>query len=233
MHKRTGALGLVRVLVLDHLHDAALVGDDPAVLQCVGRLEAEHDRGGGVVGVEPLDHRAHRLGADERDVAVEHQHVAVEAGERVPRLLHRVAGAQLRRLHRELRPAGELRFELLAQVADHDHGVRRRELGERGHQVLDHRPPGDRVEHLVAGALHPRALARGEDDSGEWSHGFPHATGLATIRLRFPYACPKAQGMADFPLRSSGSTSTARWSIRTAISPRRSTTRCSSPGARP
>ena len=35
--------------------------------------------------------------------------------------------------------------------------------------MIEHRPPGDRMQHLVDVGLHPRALAGGEDDGGEGS----------------------------------------------------------------
>ena len=38
---------------------------------------------------------------------------------------------------------------------------------ERIDQVEQHRPPGDRVEHLVQVGLHPRAHAGGQDDRGD------------------------------------------------------------------
>ena len=89
-----GALFLVGVLVFDHHRDpAVIVSKDATVLQRVFRFEAEHDHGRRVGRVQPLDHRAHRLGAHERHIAVEDQYVAVEAGQRLFRLLHRMAGA--------------------------------------------------------------------------------------------------------------------------------------------
>ena len=44
---------------------------------------------------------------------------------------------------------------------------RRRRPARASTDVVDHRPPAELVEHLRARALHPRALAGGEDDGGE------------------------------------------------------------------
>ena len=73
--------------------------------------------------------------------------------------------------------SGGHRLDLFALVADHHHGPRRRERGDAVEQVGEHRPPRNRVQHLVQIGLHPRALACGEDDGGDLSgHGAPNRT---------------------------------------------------------
>ena len=52
-------------------------------------------------------------------------------------------------------------------ICDH-HLPLRRQLPRACEQVFEHRPPGDRVEHLVQVAFHAGALASGENDDGEW-----------------------------------------------------------------
>src|SRR5205085_4800627 len=59
------------------------------------------------------------------------------------------------------------RLDLVAAASDHDHRAGGAEAGQSGEQMLDHRPPGDRVKHLVDVGFHARALAGGKDHSGE------------------------------------------------------------------
>ena len=58
-----------------------------------------------------------------------------------------------------------------APVADHHNRTARLKFRDTRQKVLDHRPPGNRVEHLVQVAFHARALARGKDDNGQITHG--------------------------------------------------------------
>ena len=168
------ALGLAGILVLDHLHDPVALGDDAAISQRIGRLKAQHHHRRIVRAVQPLDHHPHRRRADEGNVAIKNKHVALEPGQRALRLLHRVAGAELRILHRDRRAVTQLRLELIAAMPGHHHRAGRRKFGGAGQQMLDHRPPGDRVQHLVQLAFHAGALAGGEGDDCEGGIGSAH-----------------------------------------------------------
>ena len=91
----------------DRREPAAVVEHQPAVAAGVGGLEAEHHHGR--AGRPRVEHRLQRLRADERGVAVEDDHVAVEAGERRRRLQHRMAGAELLAPARRRRGPGRSR----------------------------------------------------------------------------------------------------------------------------
>ena len=96
-----GTLAVVGILVLDHPGDPVARRDHPAILQRVFRLETEHDRFGTVGSVQSLHQRAHGFGADEGHVAVQHEHVAFEAGKRGLGLLHGMSRPELRFLKDE------------------------------------------------------------------------------------------------------------------------------------
>ena len=157
--------------MLDHLEHAAVLRNHPAILQRVFGRKAQHDNRGRIGGVEPLDHRGHCLCAHEGHVAIENQHVAFETGQRLARLQHGVAGAQLRLLHGNRRAVTQRLFELLAPVPGHHDLPRRRQTGGAGHQVGEHRSPGDGVKHLVQVAFHASALAGGKNDKSEGRGG--------------------------------------------------------------
>ena len=94
-------------------------------------------------------------------------------------------GAQLLALPRDLDTrGGDRRFDLLAARADHDDAARRPGLVQTVDQVDQHRPPGDRVQHLVQIGLHARTLARGKDDDGERTgHGDVACHGRLAISI--------------------------------------------------
>ena len=74
-------------------------------------------------------------------------------------------------------------LDLLRLVTnDHDpgHGP---EPVDRGEQVQQHRPPRNRVQHLVQIGFHPRSLAGGKDDGGD---GPDHGRLNRTETLPFP-----------------------------------------------
>ena len=166
----TGALGLVRVLELDHFLDGGIgMGDDAAVLQRVVGLEAEYDHGGRIGRAQPVEHILHGLRLDKGRIAQQHQHVACEVLQRLFRLRDRVAGAELRLLHHAFGAAADLVLDLLALVADDDDGARGRQSFDRSHQMLDDRAARHGVKDLVQPAIEAGALARGKDDGGEFA----------------------------------------------------------------
>ena len=62
---------------------------------------------------------------------------------------------------------GDRRLDLLAALADDDHALVGAERVDPVEQVQQHRPAGDRVQHLVRVGAHPRALPGGKDHDGE------------------------------------------------------------------
>ena len=96
-----------------------------------------------------------------------------------------MAGAVLRFLHRNCRAPAQRSLELFAPAADHHHLPLGHQFGGARQQMIDHRPPGDRVEDLVQVAFHPRPLARGKNDDCEGGVG-THDPRFASNRLRFP-----------------------------------------------
>src|SRR3546814_3989400 len=57
--------------------------------------------------------------------------------------------------------------DVLALRADHDDGALDADGMDRVQKMEDHRPPGERMQDLGQDGFHPRALACGEDDSGD------------------------------------------------------------------
>jgi hypothetical protein len=167
--------------MLDHLGDRAVIArDHPAVAERIRGAEGQNYGCRRIGGVQPVQHPRHRFRADERHVAVEHEHVAIEPGERCPRLRHRMPRAELFRLHRHACavPRGERLYLLTPRTHDDDLGGRLQRL-HTVQQMGEHRLPGDRVQHLVQRGAHPRALAGGKNHGGEragrrgetWFHG--------------------------------------------------------------
>ena len=79
-----------------------------------------------------------------------------------------MAGAELLALRHHLdAERRHRRLDLVAARADHHHAALGRQFLDAGEQVEQHRPAGERVQHLVLVRLHPRALAGGEDDGGK------------------------------------------------------------------
>jgi hypothetical protein len=95
-------------------HDAAVAGG-------VGQLDGQQRQ---LFAAAGLHQRAGRFGAQQGHVAVEDQRDAVGVVQHGHGLLHRVAGAQLRHLAHEDRPAGRGRgFDLFGPVAGDHHGA--------------------------------------------------------------------------------------------------------------
>ena len=131
------------------------------------RVRAEAENGDAGARVDFVCERAHGLRLHQRRVGVEHEHGAAGALQRGHRLHHRIARAARRRLHRDRRVgprgAGAL-ADFRRVIADDDAEPRRRQRRGGGEHVLQHRPAGDRVQHLGRFRAHARALAGGEHD---------------------------------------------------------------------
>ena len=111
----------IGVLEFNHFGDPVTGGNDPAIGERIGGFEAEHHDRRRIGGVEPVEHPAHCRRADERHIAVKHQHIARKPGQRAFGLPDRVRRAMLRILHRDVGAAPQRRFELVAPRTDHHH----------------------------------------------------------------------------------------------------------------
>ena len=143
-------------------------GDQPTIGAGLAEPHADHhDRG--VRRAPALGEQApERRRRDQRRVAIEHQHVAREAGERararratawaVPRCSCWTTVSAGRDGRRRPRPCRAPRPRAVRAGAS---GATRRQ------NVLDHRPVGDLVQHLGQVGSHPRALAGGKHQDGE------------------------------------------------------------------
>src|SRR5690606_9471791 len=155
------------VLLLHDAHDdAVLVAHHAAIARGILETHGEKAEGNGSGGARELPQRVAR---QQRHVAVEDEHAAPEAGERLARALHRVRGAELLLLldeaQRRFREAGFERLaHLLGAVADHDDDRIATELDGALDTVYDEWFTESGKENLRTRTLHPSALARGEDD---------------------------------------------------------------------
>ena len=156
------------VELLDDVREVPVaVAHDAAVAERVGQ-DGRRQRQGGISVAMRCEQILERRAADERQVAGEHDHVAV-VRQLAGRHLDRVAGAELFLLLDEddaiiaCHTAERLHDELLA-VPDDDDDLVGPGLERRVEQVPEHRPPAHLVQRLGQRRLHPRALAGGEDD---------------------------------------------------------------------
>ena len=95
-----------------------------------------------------LDHPRQRVAAQERRVAVEHEHFAVEAPERLAAQLYRVSGAALLRLEHELGAAREALLHGLGAEPHHHEAALGAERRDGLEDEPEHRPAADLVQHL-------------------------------------------------------------------------------------
>src|SRR5665647_3304150 len=113
----------------------------------------------------------------QRHVAVQHNHVALEAGQRLQAGAHGVAGAAALVLHGAFATHGQdLGDLILVGARDHDDALRRdAECGVD--DVGEHGPAAHLVQHLGDVGLHARADTRRQDHDGQrralacWSVG--------------------------------------------------------------
>jgi len=175
-----GALLVVaQIAVLAHHHDVAVLAQDaPVAGRVVDDARGERERRRRPALVEGPDHRAQVVAADERDVAVHHEHAHRLPPDRRQPDARRVARAALLLLHRRAHPLprerpGEIRLEVLAPVADDDDHLSTPRVQGGLHGVVDDGEAGDRVHHLGKRALHSRPLPCRKHDGGRRLHGSP------------------------------------------------------------
>jgi hypothetical protein len=160
------AFGGVRVLLLDDpANRAARVAHDAPIAGRVG----EFDRQQADPRPRAVDQSREGFGPHQRHVAVQNQRRPVVLEQR-RRLLHRMSGTELRLLQNQLQVAAVRysRAHPIGPVADHRDYVGRgaarlRDRSRGGDHVRQHRPSGDRMQHLRQVGAHALALAGGQD----------------------------------------------------------------------
>ena len=148
--------------MLDDAGDiVARVAHDPPVPARIVQVRGQHGEAAAPRFPQPLQ----GLGAHERDVAIQDQHVGI-AREVRHRLLYCVAGPELLGLQHPLDVGvGERSAHRLGAVAvDHDH-LARLERARRGEHVGEQRPAGERMQDLGQLRAHALALARRENEN--------------------------------------------------------------------
>ena len=166
------------VLLLGDLDEcSAGVADDATVSGGVLDHRAQDGRGRGGCAMGG-DESGERGGVQERDVATDHDDVALEiGGQGVDPQLDGAPGARSvvlvdnERLGHQFEDRGRHRVAL---VPHHRDRVGRRQLTRGRQHMPDQRNPGERMQHLRPRTLHARALPGGENDDGE--AGVCHAT---------------------------------------------------------
>ena len=159
------------------LHDRAhrtVLAHDAAVAGRVGHFNAQQRE---LFSAAAGDQLAQGRRLDQRHVAVQDQRGAV-VGQEGRRLLHGMAGPQLRLLAREarrraaagLRPAIHGRLNIGRAVTGDHHHVANRQRCHRIHDMLEQRTAGQTVQHFGQAALHARSLARRHDDHIDCCH---------------------------------------------------------------
>ncbi len=126
------------------------------------------------------DHLVKRLPGEKRRVGADDEHVAVEPLECGRGALERVAGPPLILLHGEFhrRQAAERVLDLLPLVSHHAYDPVGPHLLHGEEHVADHLPPGEGMQDLDEGGLHPRPLPGRQDHGRERrrplsAHGAP------------------------------------------------------------
>ncbi len=167
-----GALLRGGVRLFDDLHKVTgRVADDPAVATGIGDPGGQHG-GRSLPGLVLADQRGQGRAAQQGRVRVGHHDRAVIQPDRLDRGAHRVPGTALVVLdHRDRvgRMLGQVRGDLVAPVADHHDEPGWARLPGGDQNVTQQGCAADRVQHLGGLGLHPRTLARGEDDYCSWT----------------------------------------------------------------
>ncbi len=159
-----GVACVAGLLGLDDARDRpAGVAHDPAVAARVLEHGGGHRGGGAAVGVR-LYELGDRVGADERNVAAEHDRR--RAGlDQIGGRAHRPAGPVRALLHGQLDSLGQHVGKRPRRRIDHHDAPRAgRERG--AHRPQHHRDAAQLVQNLRRGRAHTRTLACGQDQDG-------------------------------------------------------------------
>ncbi len=154
-----------RILLLDDGGDVpGGIADDAPVTRRVVNIHGQEAQGACVGRRNQFRQGCH---ADQRHVAVEHQHRMV-VGNHAHGLHDSVAGAQLIRLQYPLDVfVGERRLYLHAAMPIDHVDVGRAEIACGADHVLQQRPPCQWLQHFRQVGIHPLALTRSEYDDGK------------------------------------------------------------------
>jgi hypothetical protein len=201
VHLVDGPLGGGAVLPLPDRLDAALrIPEDAPVAPGIVRPERQH-RGRGLraaVAIAELPERGRR---DERNVAAQHEDVAVPTLEERRRLEDGVPRpVLLDLLHEADVLAVELRAHALRLVTDHDDDAIGLQGARRLEHVAEEGPPADRLQDLRTGCPHADTFPGRQDDDVERSaraHCDPEDTPVAPpTRVRPPLSGRKRARIA-------------------------------------
>ena len=184
--------------------DAAEVGADH------GRPVEAEDWLGRALAAVVVEQRRQRRRVEQGMVGVQHQHVAVVAGQRVARREHRVARAPRDGLDNGLDPVRDQRDQARRTSGEHHHdGAIRADAGRGVQRPLDQRPARRAVQQLRRLRLHPRALATGKIRQASegwgvrsregWDTGAPRFEPGSRDRTRCLTAWPRPMGPVQAP----------------------------------
>ena len=160
-----------RLLLDDGLDFIAIArrraADNAAVTEWVGRRRGENGHGGPARPLKVAE-SSDGLGANQRHVAGEHQHLIV-GGQRLAALQDGVPGSKLLRLLDETHAiAGNSLAHLLRLVPDDAVNITRGNHGGSGADYVgNQRQAADLVQHLGRFGFQARTLARGQDGDGK------------------------------------------------------------------
>ncbi|MCY1235585.1 hypothetical protein D9M72_482070 [compost metagenome] len=161
--------------------------DQTSIPTRIRRLKADHHHV--VAGGKAITCGLQRLRRDQRRVAEDDENVVIAFCNGVTRGKHRVPRTQpfLLQIGRDRHAADIGRRRNRFRIAtDHQGNIGNRSACQRLDDMSDHRPAGDRMQHLRHGRFHPRAFTRSQNDG----QARPFHT---IVSLVFPRQTPPAQ----------------------------------------
>jgi hypothetical protein len=160
-----GALGVGRVLFLTNGDEFTVLDEQAPIAGRTVGMEADDDDIT-TIGKTLASSLQRSIGL-ERHVAIGDEDVVIALGDRITRREHRMAGAETLLLQIGFNPdaadIGRLRH-IFGITADDECDGGDAGGGHRLDHMGDHRPSGDRVQHLRFRRFHPRAVTGGKND---------------------------------------------------------------------
>ena len=190
------ALLLAAVAVFhDCAHVAGFIGNHAAVTRGIGQPCGEQGHRG-TAGPVPGEQLLQGFLPQQGHIAIEHQQLAAEAGQRLQQLLHGVAGAVLGLLQHEFQAvvAGQGGLHPGGLVAHDQQLPLRPEVAAAAQHPLHEGGAGQGLQHLGQVAFHAGALSGGQDGNGEHRQG--RAAGRESTGPRQPPAAAPGTGAA-------------------------------------
>ncbi len=159
-HAQAALVGIGIFLLDDRGHPPLRITNDAPVAAGIVQLCGQHRQAPG-----RSQQAAQGGGADQRHVAVQHQHRG-RIGDRRGGLLHGMAGTQALGLFGPVQVGlvGERGHHLLAFMAMHDVDARRIQPTRGGDDLRKHRLAANRLQDLGPRGAHALAFASGQDD---------------------------------------------------------------------